>query len=72
MPRRRQVISERELWACAAKILEQHGESAIDHAADRAADLAKSGDEPGVKTWIAIAERIGRLTDLSAAGSRPH
>ncbi|MDO6415381.1 hypothetical protein Q4F19_13390 [Sphingomonas sp. BIUV-7] len=66
------MISERELWACAATILEQHGERAIDHAAGRVADLAKSGDEPGVKTWIAIAERIGRLTDFSSTGMSPH
>lgn len=66
------MISERELWACAAKLLAQHGDGAIDHAAGRVADLAKAGDESGIKTSIAIADRIGRLTDLSGSGLSAH
>ncbi|QJU59347.1 hypothetical protein HL653_17690 [Sphingomonas sp. AP4-R1] len=66
------MISDRELWACAAEIVRQYGAHAIDHASSRAADLARAGDEGGVRAWVSIADRIGQLTDLPGEGDRPN
>jgi hypothetical protein len=51
-----------ELWACAHTVVRQHGEKALLHVAERIGALALAGDEKGVATWKAIAQRIDRLS----------
>ena len=51
-------ISERELWACAQKIINRHGRDAEWHAAVRADELLSDGDLDGQRVWKAILARI--------------
>jgi len=64
-------ITEWERWAVAHRVLEQHGERAIDHCAERAKALALAGDEHGVALWVDIAGRIDQLRGPSG-GERLH
>jgi hypothetical protein len=57
------MTSDRELWVCAVRVLQQHGEAAVAFVSDRVATLARAGDEAGVRTWLVIASRIDALTD---------
>jgi len=51
-------ISDRELWACAQKVIDMHGPDAELHAAFRADELLEAGDIDGQRVWIAILRRI--------------
>lgn len=51
-------VSERELWACAQKIIDMHGRDAELHAAMRADELLSEGDVDGQRVWKAILARI--------------
>ena len=51
-------ISDRDLWACAQKVIEMHGRSAEFHAAQRADELLDAGDLAGQRVWKAILLRI--------------
>lgn len=55
------MLSEWELWACANRVLQTHGENAALHAAEQIGALALKGDEDGIRTWQAIAARIAQL-----------
>ena len=55
------MLSEWELWACANRVLQSHGEGAALHAAEQIGALVLEGDAAGVRTWQAIAERIAQL-----------
>jgi hypothetical protein len=55
------MIENRELWACANLLVQQHGDDARAHAAMRIAALSGNGDHKGVATWQAIATRIEQL-----------
>lgn len=56
-----EMLSDRELWACAATILEQHGAQAPLHVAERLGALALAGDTEGIAAWQQIAARIEAL-----------
>lgn len=56
------MLSEWELWACANQVLTTHGDKAPLHVAEQIGALALAGDAAGIKTWQAIAQRIGQLT----------
>ena len=66
------AISEQELWACASLVLEQRGERADEHIAQRIATLAERGDEAGVNIWRAIADRVDQLRDVQGTGKARH
>lgn len=66
------MISDWELWACAQRVVEQHGTKAADHIASRVTELAEAGDEEGVRTWLAIADRIDQLVDYKGTGRARH
>ena len=66
------MISERELWACAHEIMLQHGGRVVEHLADKVRELARAGDAAGVKTWLAIADRVDRLADIFGTGEARH
>ncbi len=55
------MTPERELWACALAIEEQHGDQAAVWIAERIAALALEGDAAGVARWKAIAEKLAQL-----------
>ena len=59
------MIEDRELWACANLLVQQHGDGARAQADTRIADLADVGDRKGAATWRAIAARIERLGDMT-------
>lgn len=54
-------ISEKELWACAIHVWEQHGAEGYAHIAERIETLTLKADAAGVLTWKAIAERFDQL-----------
>jgi hypothetical protein len=56
------VATERELWAMANMVLEQHGERAPLFVAERLGALALAGDAAGVAAWQAIARRVAALS----------
>lgn len=55
------MLSDRELWACAAEAERQHGEGAALFIAERIGALLLSGDLAGIETWKAIAGRLQQL-----------
>ncbi len=63
------VLSDWELWACAAQLERQHGERAPLFLAERIGALAISGDDAGVSTWKAIAARLAKLRNDASASS---
>jgi hypothetical protein len=67
--RARLMLSDWELWACANHVLQTHGDKAPLHVAEQIGALALAGDEAGIRTWQAIAERIVQLS--SNAPDRP-
>lgn len=50
--------TEREIWACAGRIVEQHGDKARMIATIRADELRERGDFAGGDTWSRIALAI--------------
>ncbi len=56
-------LTDWELWACANRLVQQHGRGAISHAGGRILDLAAAGDQEGHATWLAILDRIRKLLD---------
>ena len=55
------MLSEWELWACANRVLQTHGENAALHAAEQIGALVLKGEAEGVRTWQAIAACIAQL-----------
>jgi len=55
------VPDDRELWACAIQVERQHGDDAPRFVAERIGALAVAGDQDGVTTWKAIAQRLDQL-----------
>ena len=55
------VLSEWELWACANKLIEQHGRDAVLHAGRRRLELEEEGDEAGAVTWALILIKVIEL-----------
>lgn len=58
-------LSEWELWACANRVLESHGERAPNHVAEQIGVLVLRDDVAGIQTWREIARRIAELTRAS-------
>jgi hypothetical protein len=64
------VIADWEIWACAQQVMQQHGDRASAHIAERIGTLALAGDEAGIETWKRIADRVDQLSDYGKAGQR--
>ena len=60
------MISDWELWVCARQQIEHYGGEAAVAAAMRADALLADGDLDGQRTWLAILQRIDRLTSVGA------
>lgn len=56
-------LTDWELWSIAAKVMDAEGEHAGDFIVARINDLSKAGDDEGVATWLAVAQRVQRLCD---------
>ena len=65
------MLSEWELWACANRVLQTHGENAPLHVAEQIGALALAGDAEGIRTWQAIAKRIAGLSGKDGQ-AQPH
>lgn len=59
------AISEWELWAVAAKLIEQHGRAANGLAAERLNAMVLADDKAGRATWRGIMNRMAQLQDES-------
>lgn len=67
-----QPLTDRELWACANEVLEQHGPGAQRHIAERIGNLVLKADAPGALTWRSIASRVDQLlADQASKVRRP-
>lgn len=55
------MLTDWELWACAATVERQHGNKVSSFIAERIGELAQRGDRPGVETWQAIALRLEQM-----------
>jgi len=64
------VLSDRELWACANEVLKTHGNKSTLFVAEQIGALFLAGDEDGIKTWQAIARRITELSSDEVPPSR--
>ncbi len=64
------MISEWELWACANTLHKAHGADAPRIIAERISALTLEGDEAGVRTWRAIAERYTQLVAIKPGLTR--
>lgn len=54
-------IAERELWAVASTVLQNEGDDVAAFLLERVHSLMESGDNEGVSTWLAIADRVRQL-----------
>lgn len=64
------MLSEWDLWACANQVLKAQGDKAAVYVAERIGALALAGDAEGIKTWQAIARRIGELSGQGELATR--
>jgi hypothetical protein len=55
------MLTEWELWACAQRMVDDHGADAPIHAAMRADELLENGDQEGCSTWVLIMHRTKEL-----------
>lgn len=51
-------MTDRDMWACAHKVVAMHGLDAEIHAAMRADELLEAGDIAGQRVWLRILARI--------------
>lgn len=63
------MTTDRELWACANTLLQQHGAGAWFAASTRADELLAAGELEGHRTFIQILDRIIQLQALAPAGA---
>jgi hypothetical protein len=61
------LTRDQELWAVALWVERNHGDNGLDHIAREVERLAAEGDEAGVATWEAIAERYRQLREKTRA-----
>jgi hypothetical protein len=64
------MLTEWELWACAQRMVDDHGADAPIYAAMRADKLLEHGDQEGCSTWVLIMRRAEQL--LAGPGEVRH
>jgi len=62
------MIDDKEIWACAHQVMNQYGDAARFHAAQRADALFETNDQEGHKIWMRILNRIKELGQLTPPG----
>lgn len=60
---------DREIWACASKLMQQHGDKAWLAASSRADALLAAGELEGHRTYLRILDRITQLETLEPVGA---
>tara|TARA_R110000787_G_scaffold208846_7_gene318888 strand:+ start:23307 stop:23516 length:210 start_codon:yes stop_codon:yes gene_type:complete len=55
------ALTDWELWAVAAKVMEAEGDDVGEFLVERVQALTEAGDDEGLMTWLAIAERVQQL-----------
>lgn len=55
------MLTDWELWAVAAKVIEAEGDDVGEFLVDRVEALTEAGDDEGVMTWLAVAERVQQM-----------
>lgn len=63
------MVTERDIWATAKMLVDQHGADALIHAAMRADEMLDRGDIDGQAVWIRIMRAAKDL--LSLANTAP-
>lgn len=59
------TVADREVWACANLLIQQHGEDAWFWAAQRADKLFAEGSLDGQRTFLRIMKRIEQLQQVT-------
>ena len=62
-------MSKPETYRTAARLLEQHGDTAPVHAAMEADRLLDAGDLDGAATWRRVLDAVKNLRDETPAGT---
>ena len=63
------MMTDRELWACANTLMQQHGANAWFAASTRADELLAAGALDGHGTFLQILNRITQLEALAPDGA---
>lgn len=66
------MLTDRELWACANQVVQIHGDKSPLFIAEQIGALALAGDDEGIDTWKAIAQRLASLLGLDGVQSPPN
>ncbi|MFD1950271.1 DUF6961 family protein [Sphingomonas arantia] len=66
----RSLLPDRDIWACAQKVMSQYGDRVIFHIAERVGVLSLVGDMSSVDMWMRIADRVDQLSDNGTSGRR--
>jgi hypothetical protein len=60
------MVSEKEIWESARRLIDRHGAEAAARAAAKADELASEGNFDGQRTWVRIRKAIEWLRDEGA------
>lgn len=55
------TLTDWELWAVAAKVMEAEGDEVGEFLIERIHAMTEAGDDQGMMTWLAVADRVQRL-----------
>lgn len=55
------ALTDWELWAVAAKVMEAEGDDVGEFLVERVQALTEAGDEEGIMMWLAVADRVQQL-----------
>ena len=67
---RANAIGDQESLRLAKMLIEEHGDSAVDHARNNAARLLKVSDVEGSDSWTQIADAVVLLLELEDVDRR--
>jgi hypothetical protein len=63
------MTSDIDIFRSAKVLIDQHGDSAAIHAAERADQMLDMGDLDGRNVWVRIIEAIHELRDVKPRGT---
>lgn len=55
------ALTDWELWAVAAKVMDAEGDDVGEFLIERVHALTEAGDDEGVMMWLAVADRVQQL-----------
>jgi hypothetical protein len=65
-------MTDWELWACANQLRNQHGNDALEVAANRLDAMLEADDREGYWVWCQILTRISKLGSVVPLGTTAH